>query len=97
MRIAGRWVIRDVWRLVSRLHFDTERIVASLEAPVSVVHGGRDRVVPFSMGEKVYQAARVKGEWLSVPEASHSDVRYVGGEPYWKWVVHALAPLTLPK
>jgi uncharacterized protein len=96
-RIAGRWLIRDVWRLVSRLHFDTERIVASLEAPVAVVHGGRDMVVPFRMGEKVYRAARVKGEWLFIPKASHSDVRYVGGEPYWQWVTHALAPLVPAK
>ena len=97
VRIAGRWLIRDVWRLVSRLHFDTEQIVASLEAPVSVVHGERDRVVPFNMGEKVYRAAKVKGEWLSVPKASHSDVRYVAGEPYWQWIVRALAPLTPTK
>jgi len=97
VRIAGRWLVQDAWRLISRLHFDTERIVASLEAPVSVVHGGRDKVVPFKMGEKVYRAAKVKGVWLSVPEASHSDVRYVGGEPYWQWVVHALDPLILTR
>ena len=94
-RMAGRWLIGSVWRLVSRLHFDTEGIVALIETPVSVVHGKRDRVVPFRMGEKVYQSAKVKGEWLSVPEASHSDVRYVAGEPYWAWVVHALIPLTM--
>jgi fermentation-respiration switch protein FrsA (DUF1100 family) len=93
-RIAGRWLIPDLWRLVSRLHFDTERIVASFDAPVSVVHGGRDMVVPARMGEEVYRAAKIKGEWLFLPNASHSDVRYVGGESYWQWVVRALRPIT---
>ena len=93
-RIAGRWLVAPLWRLVSRLHFDTERIVASLETPVSVVHGGRDRVVPSRMGEAVFRAAKVKGEWLFVPKASHSDVRYVGKELYWTWVTGTLVPLT---
>jgi uncharacterized protein len=92
--IAGRWLVAPLWRLVSRLHFDTVRIVASLKAPVSVVHGGRDRVVPPRMGEAVYRAAKVKGEWLFVPKASHSDVRYVGEELYWTWATRALIPLT---
>jgi uncharacterized protein len=92
--IAGRWLVSGVWRLVSRLHFDTERIVASSDTPVSVVHGGRDTVVPFRMGEAVYSAAKTKGAWLSVPGASHSDLRYVTGEPYWKWAEDALRPLT---
>ena len=96
-RIAGRWLIQDLWRLVSRLHFDTERIVASLNAPVSVVHGGRDMVVPSRMGEKVYHAAKAQGEWLFIPEASHSDVRYVGSEAYWNWVIGGLTPLTSTK
>jgi fermentation-respiration switch protein FrsA (DUF1100 family) len=92
--IAGRWLVAPLWRLVSRLHFDTERIVASLDAPVSVVHGGRDRVIPTRMGEAVYRAAKIKGEWLFVPKASHSDVRHVGGEDYWTWVTRALIPFT---
>lgn len=96
-RIAGRWLVPGLWRLVSRLHFDTERIVASFDAPVSVVHGGQDMVVPSQMGEKVYRAAKVKGEWLFLPQASHSDVRYVAGEPYWQWVVDGLLPLTVHK
>jgi len=95
MRIAGRWLVLGLWRRVSRLHFDTERIVASFDAPVSVVHGGRDMVVPPRMGEEVYRAAKIKGERLFLPTASHSDVRYVDPEPYWQWVVAALRPLAV--
>lgn len=96
-RIAGRWLGSGLWRLISRLHFDTVGVVASIATPVSVVHGGNDTVVPPWMGEAVFRAARIRGEWLFVPNASHSDVRYLGDGPYWDWVTHALAPLSSDK
>jgi fermentation-respiration switch protein FrsA (DUF1100 family) len=50
------------WRAISRIHFDTERVVADLDVPVSVAHGTRDRIVPVRMGKDVYRAARTKGQ-----------------------------------
>jgi len=78
------------WRAVSRIHFDTTRVVSRLDAPVSVSHGKRDRIVPFRMGLEVYDAARKKGELLVVEKAGHSDVAEVAGEEYWKWLTRAL-------
>jgi hypothetical protein len=75
-----------VWRAISRIHFDTQRAVTELDAPVSVAHGKRDRIVPVRMGLDVYQAARHKGELLIVDEAGHNDVADVGGEAYWRWM-----------
>ena len=91
--IAGSWLTSGLWRLISRLHFDTVRIVASLDTPVSVIHGGRDRVIPSRMGKAVYDAAKVKGDWSFIQKASHSDVEEVGGEDYWRWFTGALSPL----
>lgn len=91
--IAGSWLTSGLWRLISRLHFDTVRIVASLDTPVSVIHGDRDRVIPSRMGKTVYDAAKIKGEWLLVPKASHSDVEEVAGEDYWSWFAKALSPV----
>lgn len=91
--IAGSWLTSSLWRLISRLHFDTVSIVASLDTPVSVIHGDHDRVVPSRMGKTVYEAARLKGEWLMVPKASHSDVADVAGEAYWSWLTRGLSPL----
>ena len=93
----GSWFTITVWPFASRIHFNTVSIVESLDVPVSVAHGGRDRVVPFRMGEEVYQKARVKGKWLSVPDAYHSDVRIRGGERYWEWITEALEPITSTK
>jgi len=78
------------WRAISRIHFDTERIVAELDVPVSVSHGTRDRVVPLRMGRNVYQAAKRKGQLLIVENAGHNDVAGVAGEKYWQWFRAAL-------
>lgn len=82
--------IAVVWRAISRIHFDTIRVVSRLDVPVSVSHGKRDRIVPFRMGLEVHDAARKKGQLLVVEKAGHSDVPEVAGEDYWKWLTTAL-------
>ena len=88
--------ITYIWKIFSRIHFDTPAIVAELDAPVSVAHGKRDRVVPFRMGMEVFQHAKRKGALLVVDRAGHSDVPQVAGEDYWRWVVDSLQPLIAP-
>jgi fermentation-respiration switch protein FrsA (DUF1100 family) len=95
--MVGNWFTSTIWSLVSRLHFNTSAIVESLDVPVSVAHGGRDRVVPSHMGKTVYEKARVKGEWLFVAEAGHNDLQLRGGERYWGWLTNSLAPLKTGK
>ena len=93
-RVTGYRPPGVVWRLISRLHYDTGARVSRLAVPVSVAHGGRDRLIPAEMGERVYAAAARKGEWLLVPDAAHNDVSVRGGEAYWKWISDALVPAT---
>lgn len=91
--ISGRWTTFLTWRFVSRVHYDTILRVRSIDSPVSVAHGGRDRVIPWQMGRAVYEAARNRGEWLFVPDASHGDVALRAGDAYWDWLTRALRPL----
>jgi fermentation-respiration switch protein FrsA (DUF1100 family) len=93
--IAGRWTTSITWRFVSRVHYDTVDSVREIDSPVSVAHGERDRVIPVRMGRIVYDAARVKGHWLSVPSGTHSDLPVRGSDAYWNWLVASLEPLTL--
>jgi fermentation-respiration switch protein FrsA (DUF1100 family) len=79
------------WTGLSRVHYDTEAIVRSLQAPVWVAHGERDDVIPVSMGQRVFDAARMKGELLLLENAGHNDVTEQGGERYWAWMRRALS------
>lgn len=80
------------WARGVRVHYDTESLVRSLASPVWVAHGSNDRVVPDRMGRRVFDAARIKGELLIVPDAGHSDIVAHGGERYWQWLTSALSP-----
>jgi pimeloyl-ACP methyl ester carboxylesterase len=82
--------IARLWRLISRVHFDTPMRVRSLRAPVWVSHGDRDAVVPVRMGREVFAAAENKGELLVVRGAGHNDVAEIGGDAYWSWLARAV-------
>lgn len=82
--------LASLWNVVSRVHFDTARIVRGLDVPIAVAHGKRDRIVPLWMGIEVYNIARNKGPLLIVAGAGHNDVPTIAGEHYWSWVREGL-------
>jgi hypothetical protein len=60
--------------------YPTRRRLAEIGAPVLVVHGERDRIVPASEGRALYEAAQDPKRLLLFPEAGHNDlVDRVGG------------------
>lgn len=92
--MARRMVVPGLamlWRLVSRVHYDTIERVRSSNARVWVAHGDTDFVIPVRMGRAVFAAAREMGELLIVPRAGHNDVPQLGGREYWNWLRRALA------
>ena len=91
--MAGLITFRPVgliWRWISRVHYDTEQIVRALPTPVWVVHGNEDRVIPARMGERVFAAARTRGELLIIDGAGHNDLAGHSPNEYWIWLARAL-------
>ncbi|MGD9867155.1 MAG: alpha/beta hydrolase [Hyphomicrobiales bacterium] len=60
--------------LILRDRFDNLRNVRSVKAPVVVVHGKHDEVIPLSHGEAVFAAANEPKEFVLIPDAGHSDL-----------------------
>lgn len=87
--IVGKPML-GLWKWMSRVHYDTEQLVRSLNVPVWIAHGGRDLITPVSMGRRVHAAALHKGSLLVVDRAGHNDVAQRGGEDYWGWMRAAL-------
>ena len=90
-RIIVARPIALIWNMISRVHYDTEAIVATLGCRVHVAHGDRDRIVPTRMGRRVHAAAANKGELLIVAGAGHNNVVDRGGSDYWHWATTALS------
>lgn len=71
--------------VVGRLRgrFDARSAVERVQAPVLVVHGTRDRIVPVEMGRTLAEAAGGRAEWYPVEGADHNDPFFVGGTDYF--------------
>ena len=62
--------------------YDTLDKAARIDAPVMVLHGDSDDIVPFEMGREVFEAAREPKRFYRIPGAGHNDTYAVGGGPY---------------
>ncbi len=67
-----------------RTRYDTLARIARVRAPVLVLHGDADEVVPFAYGRAVFAAAPEPKAFFAIPGARHNDTYVVGGEPYWQ-------------
>lgn len=54
--------------------YESARHIERVTAPVLVLHGRRDRVIPVAMGEKLFALAREPKRLIVFPEAGHSDL-----------------------
>jgi fermentation-respiration switch protein FrsA (DUF1100 family) len=60
-------------RLLMRNRFDSISRIASCRRPVFVAHGTTDEVIPFHLGERLYEAANEPKEFLAMPGHGHND------------------------
>jgi uncharacterized protein len=58
-------------------------LVADLRAPLLMLHGGRDRIVPLFHGEALFDAAQTPKEIHVFPAAGHDDLVSAAGD---EWV-----------
>lgn len=59
-------------RLLTRYRYDTQKALASVEAPVLVIHSPEDEIIPFSHGQSLYRAAPEPKEFLQI-RGGHND------------------------
>ena len=59
--------------------FDSLSRIAKVRAPILVLHGERDRVVPVRFGRALFDAAPEPKEGWFTPDAGHEDLARYGG------------------
>ena len=68
-------------------HFDTARYIGAIRAPLLVMHGARDDIIPLDMGRAIFAAAHEPKELWIAPAAGHSDLIEAGAvEAAWDFV-----------
>jgi fermentation-respiration switch protein FrsA (DUF1100 family) len=79
--------------------YETMRFLPQVTAPLLVMHGEDDRVIPVEMGKAVYAAANAPKEIVTFPRAGHSDHHLHGSyDELFRWVdaLRAKAPARAP-
>jgi len=61
-----RWLMKDQFRSDLR--------VGKIAAPVLVLHGERDAVVPITLGERLYALINAPKRFVRFPGAGHNDL-----------------------
>ena len=65
-------------------HYNNLEKIPRVSVPKLVIHGERDEIVPFAMGQKLFEAATDPKFFYPVKDAGHNDVFIVGGEKYFQ-------------
>ncbi len=86
---TARDMARRIFRIplfvyLARSRYECQAKISQVGAPVLLVHGTRDTVCPFSMGQRLFEAAPEPKIFLPVEGAGHNDVLEVGGNLYLK-------------
>ncbi len=66
--------------------FDSLSKINDVTAPILLIHGDRDELVPYSMAERLREAATAASscDLHTVRGGTHNDTWHVGGEGYWQ-------------
>jgi len=84
---AGFW--GRVGATLTTMEFDARSRIGAVDAPVWILHGGRDRTVPVDLGRQLRDAARPGVHWVEFPDGSHSRLHSQFPEQY-RQTFHAL-------
>jgi fermentation-respiration switch protein FrsA (DUF1100 family) len=67
-------------------NYDNLAKISRLQIPKLIIHGDRDEIVPFAMGQRLFDAAERPKDFYLIPGAGHNDTYPVGGEMYFNRV-----------
>lgn len=68
---------------VVRSKYDSLSKIKEVGSPILVIHGDRDEIVPYNMGQELYDAANEPKTFYSIEGSGHNDTYLVGGSAYF--------------
>jgi uncharacterized protein len=68
--------------LAAAKSFDNADKIKGIQCPLLVIHGSEDRLIPVSMGRKVFENAPIHKEFVEIKGGHHADLSSYDDE-YW--------------
>src|SRR4029078_6272796 len=79
---AGAMAARSYWSLPVQLlmkdPFHSDQRIVKVTAPLLVLHGERDQVVPIAIGERLFSMANEAERFVRFPAGTHVDLDQYG-------------------
>ena len=66
------WVVRN--------HYNSVALIPKVHAPLVILHGELDEIVPHSQGLKLFEAANQPKRFVTLPGASHNNAHHVAAD-----------------
>lgn len=86
--VPARWLIRDEYDSLSR--------IGRVNAPLLVIHGERDTLIPVRFGRKLFAAANQPKEGHFLPEGTHGNLEALGARQLVLDFLEQIFPATQP-
>ena len=71
-----------IWPFL-RTRYDSQAKMAKVNAPVLILHGDDDDIVPIEAGKRLFDAAKEPKQFYIIYGAGHNDTYHVGGQAYF--------------
>jgi hypothetical protein len=84
-----------LWLLswLSSYRFPTARWMASVRSPALVLHGDADSVIPYRLGQRLFDAVPGPKRFVTIPGGDHNDAAPRNGNAYWDAVAEFVRSL----
>jgi hypothetical protein len=67
--------------------------IRTLSAPLMVIHGADDSIIPIALGRRLFNAANEPKEFYEIPKADHNDTFFIGGDEYFSRIDRFIASI----
>jgi len=73
----------DLFSGIGYGHFESEKKINRLKAPLLVIHGTSDEIVPYKLGVKLYNAYNGEKELVTIENGMHNDLELTDPVIFW--------------
>jgi fermentation-respiration switch protein FrsA (DUF1100 family) len=84
--LAGTYGL-SIFKRAASGHLESLKKINDIESPLLVIHGTNDRTIPYSMGERIYQAYHGKKKMVTIEFADHNNLEIINPEEYWGSII----------
>ena len=88
-----------MWLLswASSYQFPTTRWMTSVRAPTLVLHGDADSVIPYRLGQRLYNSIPGPKRFVTIAGGDHNDAEPRSGDAYWDAIAAFVQSIPPPR